>query len=101
MELNFDLSKSLIVPLLLLAFCIATFSCKNDEDRKAVQVEAIPVDPATTKEMLIFDLFQSVDFIPITSDSLILVHEIAKVRELGDYDRDYDGSGTVACQWER
>src|SRR5690554_4757407 len=70
--------------LLFFAFCIATFSCKNGKDGKAVQVEAIPVDPATSKEMLISDLFQSVDFIPITSDRPILVHDIAKVRVIGD-----------------
>ena len=71
-------------PLLFFALCTATFSCKNDESRKAVQVKAIPVDPATSKGMLISDLFQSVEFIPITSHSPILVHEIAKVREIGD-----------------
>lgn len=76
--------KIRINPLLFFAFCLATFSCRNDEDRKAVQVEAIPVDPATSKEMRISDLFQSVDFIRLTSDSPILVHDIAKVRELGD-----------------
>src|SRR5690606_217054 len=71
-------------PLLFFALFIATLSCKNDENREAVQVKAIPIDPAKSKEMLISDLFQSVDFIPITSESPILVHDIAKVREIGD-----------------
>lgn len=73
---------------ILLILIVAFASCKNEKREDAVPqkelADRISVNPSEAKDLIISDLYESVDFIPITSTNQVLIHQIEKVREIGD-----------------
>lgn len=78
------MKRSFIFLILIVAFV----SCENEEGGEAQHQEEladnIPINPLEAGNLDISDLYESVDFVPITSGNQALIHEIEKVREIGD-----------------